>query len=111
MSRRIIRTRTLSLDISQRLAKLFGTVQNAHRQLGLEGELHYQHFYRAMQLNTVRPDQLDLIEAAWERWQELYLRPEVPEADNLAITPINRDTLPEWHPGFIVTAEPKRKHG
>jgi hypothetical protein len=78
------------------MTDLFGTVMNAHRRLGLENSVPYQHFYRGMHFETITPKHKELIEEAWQRWQYLYLRPEVPPSDNFTITLDNRDVCPTW---------------
>lgn len=108
MARNAIRTASVSLDIINRLIGLFGTVANAHRQLGLETLVPYPNFYRAMHFHPVTPEHRDEIEGAWARWIYLYLRPEVPVTDELKLTPFNRDETPDWHPDATETAQAAR---
>ena len=99
MGRTAVRTATLSLDVGNRLQALFGTISNAYRRLGLTpNTVPYHNFYRAMQFDTILPEHRELIMEHWERWQELYLRPEVPASDDLTISVFTMDELPEWHP-------------
>lgn len=96
MSRPAIRTRTLSLDMIERVTGLFGTIMNAHRQLGLDGLVPYTAFYRGMHFQTVTPQHFMAIDNAWKRWQEVFLRPEVPVSDPLVLTVEYRDAEPDW---------------
>lgn len=96
MSRVTVRTAYLNRDISLRAMTLFGTVKNAHRQLGLEHLVPYINTYNAFQHLPIRPEQKELIEDAWNRWVQLFLRPEVPDYDSLAISDDNRTSTPTW---------------
>jgi hypothetical protein len=85
MARTPIRTTTVSLDILERVLALFGTIKNAHRQLGLDGALEYSHFYRALNHYPVMPAHKKQVEDAWARWREVFLRPEVPVSSMLSL--------------------------
>lgn len=99
MARPRIRTVHLSLDVINRVIGLFGTVQNAWRQLGLaDVDVQYQILYTALNFKPITPPDRDKIEEAWARWRLLFLRPEVPVSDPLAVTFENRDELPAWFP-------------
>lgn len=98
MSRARTRTALVSLDVVNPMLTLFGSIQNAYRQLGLTGLLTYSQFYRAMSFLAVEPAQRDLIEQSWDRWRYLFLRDQVPLSSDLVITLEARDTLPPWHP-------------
>lgn len=95
MSRTPIRTVSVSLDALERMLALFGTVKNAHRQLGLEGVLEYGHFYRAMNHYTIEPAHKKLVEDAWARWRQVFLRPEVPVSSMLSLGDDEADD-PSW---------------
>lgn len=97
MARPPIRTTTLIIDDINRILAIFGTVMNAHRRLGLESLVTYPHFYRAMHFCPIVPRHKQEIEEAWQRWQDLFLRPGVPPSDDLTVTTENRDAWPEWH--------------
>jgi hypothetical protein len=103
MSRNVIRTASLSLDDIGRIVDLFGTIANAHRRLGLEAIVPYQHFYRAMHFQSITPKHKEEIEGAWERWQFLFLAGYVPPSCDLTVNTMNRDEVPDWHPGEVMT--------
>jgi hypothetical protein len=86
------------MDIIERMLTVFGTIKNAHRVLGLEDTMTYANFYRAMNFYTVRAEDKVLIEEAWQRWLELFTRPEIPVHQQLTLTPESRATFPGWHP-------------
>src|SRR5687768_9505226 len=96
MARVAVRTATLNRDIGVRAMGLFGTVKNTSRQLGLERLVPYINVYNAFQFMPIRPEHKEQIEDAWNRWQQLFLRPEVPVYDELAVTDENREVNPPW---------------
>ncbi len=96
MSRVAVRTVFLNRDIVIRAITVFGTIKNLTRQLGLERQLPYLTVYNAFQHLPIRPEHKDLIEDSWRRWVILFLRPEVPVSDYLAVTDENRATNPSW---------------
>ena len=99
MGRPLVRTKTVSRDDVIRMTTLFGSIRNAWRMLGLEGQLDYVNdFYRALQHKPVNPIIADTIEAAWARWKHLYLRPEVPASSLYALTHELMDENPHWLP-------------
>lgn len=99
MARSAIRTSSLILDDIGRMETLFGTVANSYRILGFQAsELTYAQFYRGMNRQNVTPQQKELIEDAWIRWQHIFLRPEVPPSSDFTLAPIMRDFEPDWHP-------------
>lgn len=98
MGRNVTRTAELSLDLVQQITGLFGTIKNAHTHLGLEGLVPYHALYRALQFLPVKPTEREVIEHAWARWRELYLRPETPPSADLKVTALVMDEYPKWHP-------------
>ncbi len=99
MGRVAIRDRVVDLDIITRMRALFGDIKNVQRNLGLEREITYAVFYRAMNFGTIRAEEKVLIEARWARWQELYLRPGIPVSQPLKLTPELIDDNPAWLEG------------
>jgi hypothetical protein len=99
MARSAVRIASLTRDDIEAMLRLFGTVANTGRQLGLsELGVTYPQYYRALHFETITPEQKSVIEEAWQRWRFLYLRPEVPESSDLTISVENRDRVPSWHP-------------
>lgn len=97
MSRPQIRTTHLSLDVIQPMLDLFGTIQNAHRNLDLANtDLTYASFYRAMHFKTITPEHKDLIEDVWARWKAVFIRPEVPGHQDFRLTDDLRHEDPQW---------------
>ncbi len=100
MSRAPLRTAEVSRDTVVIALKLFGTIANAHRQLGLAALVSYPIFYRAMNHGAVKPEEKDLIETAWSHWRQVYLRQEVPVSSDLDLDHTSFDQFPQWHPSL-----------
>jgi hypothetical protein len=98
MARAAIRTRVVDLDLITRMRQLFGDIKNVQRNLGLERDLTYPIFYRAMNFGPVKAEEKALIEERWARWLEVFARPEIPVSQPLALTHELADELPSWHP-------------
>jgi hypothetical protein len=73
----MIRTALLHRDKQQDILALFGTVKNAWRRLRMS-RIDYQVFHRALSGYTVTPEQVEIIEFAWEQWKFHYLRTDYP---------------------------------
>lgn len=96
MSRLKSRTVYLSPDTIRQLQLLFGTVINVHRRLGLQLDVPYNTFYRAMNFQPITPHHRDCIERRWARWRELYLPAGCPKDADLALHTIDLNLEPEW---------------
>ena len=105
MSRPVTRTVEVNLDVCSGALGLFGTFGNAHKKLGLTGIMSYPIFYRALAFKPVRPDEKQLVEDAWDRWKTVFLRPEIPAGNDLALNHENTDVDPAW----MVQSEPETK--
>ena len=98
MGRLRTRTKELLRDDVNKLKDLFGTASNAHRALGLSGRVSYANFYLGMSNRMIKEDDYNAVMEHWQRWREVFLRPEVPEHHNLWLTPQELVDTPEWWP-------------
>src|SRR4051812_39681202 len=115
MPRPRTRTEEVNLDVVHAITNVFGTVQNAHRCLGLDGLVTYNQLVVALKFKSVQPREKEIIETAWERWKLLFLKPELPAAvtNDLAIQATWHENDPSWLTPFQ-TERPvakKRKAG
>jgi hypothetical protein len=108
MSRPVQRTATLPHDVISGIRDLFGTINNAHRKLGLQLDVPFNTFYRAMQFQVVTPAQVEAVCSRWARWRSWYMNPSVPDNADLQLNPHDQELEPAWTNGQPKPAAKRR---
>ncbi len=99
----------LDHDSISRIKNLFGSIKNAHRILGLQLDVPYMTFYRAMQFLDITPVQRDMIVRRWEKWRSIYLVHECPMNADMQLNPMDPELEPEWKNGKSPSSTPSKR--